>query len=509
MNKKRFFFGIEEFILVSIILLNILDALEILPPDIDFIKKIISWSGLGYLLYKATLSELFFGKKDKTLDKIIIIGLFMFITKNLVAYANAIVTNFETMFFSFYEFLITNASTIEELSILFGFLILIYVSIKGTLEFDNHNKSILSLFVKNKGKSKTLGDSLKRIILSFLILNAFLLFVFNLMMEWLAISIDAPLLMIGLVIFIFAIARKSEKFDKDGVIFKLGNYGNRLYYEIIESFKYKERIIYGLAGILCLHLLTDLLVFVWPFIFGLTDSLYLGVLPDKHLTLFELIRDSNNIISTLIYALNTITLIFLLVFPIKYWYNHIQNKVIKFSKTILSIFLFSLPFFIFNPIFIIERFNGNTFVGIDIQTISTTSNNIITPLIIGSILTVLVIFFVEQKDSFNNYFGNHYNTRRYFNIHNFKNIINQTLKGIVSLSVLLFFTYYILLYAIDIIMYYFETISFTLSQNNIFLFVYLSLFLLLTIIFYIGSLVIILCNLIIPKLRMHSHKFIR
>jgi len=48
MEKKRIMHRLEEVILILIIILNVLDFFEILPADIDFAKKIISWTALGY-----------------------------------------------------------------------------------------------------------------------------------------------------------------------------------------------------------------------------------------------------------------------------------------------------------------------------------------------------------------------------------------------------------------------------------------------------------------------------
>ena len=53
--KKAVMHRIEEVILVLIILLQILDFFEILPADLDYAKKIISWTALGYLLLTSVL----------------------------------------------------------------------------------------------------------------------------------------------------------------------------------------------------------------------------------------------------------------------------------------------------------------------------------------------------------------------------------------------------------------------------------------------------------------------
>ena len=57
-ENKKISQRIEELILILIILLNIFDFFELLSADLDFIKLIISWTVLGYLIYKASLTKI-------------------------------------------------------------------------------------------------------------------------------------------------------------------------------------------------------------------------------------------------------------------------------------------------------------------------------------------------------------------------------------------------------------------------------------------------------------------
>ena len=49
---------LEEIFLALLILLAVLDFFEILPGDLDYVKKIISWTIIGYLIYKASLTRM-------------------------------------------------------------------------------------------------------------------------------------------------------------------------------------------------------------------------------------------------------------------------------------------------------------------------------------------------------------------------------------------------------------------------------------------------------------------
>jgi hypothetical protein len=83
--EKRLEFGIGEALLICLIILDILEFLNILPTDLDYIKRIVSWAVVGYLLYKVDLTEIFFGYKDRIIDISLILAYFLLIMKNFVA----------------------------------------------------------------------------------------------------------------------------------------------------------------------------------------------------------------------------------------------------------------------------------------------------------------------------------------------------------------------------------------------------------------------------------------
>ena len=70
---------IEELILVLLIVLNVMDFLEKIPSEIDYIKKVISWAVLAYVLYKADLTNIFFGHSYRTMDLFLILAYFLMI----------------------------------------------------------------------------------------------------------------------------------------------------------------------------------------------------------------------------------------------------------------------------------------------------------------------------------------------------------------------------------------------------------------------------------------------
>ena len=81
---KKFLLQIYFFIFIFLIFF---DFLNYLLADIDFFKKLLSWSIIGYIFYKASPTKIFIGKRLKIYDILFILGFsLMSIIKSLVLY---------------------------------------------------------------------------------------------------------------------------------------------------------------------------------------------------------------------------------------------------------------------------------------------------------------------------------------------------------------------------------------------------------------------------------------
>src|SRR3989344_5730398 len=166
--------GIEEFLLFLIIILNILDFTELLPPEYDFIKKIISWTCLGYLLYKSSLTNIFFGEKIPKIGFLLVLAYFCLIVKNLIVFAQSVIdetgeftyslnvteTGFqivqktEGFLTGFYSSLINNGPLIEQIFFYIGISILIFLAIAPfIIGLRIKRPSVLGLFFDEEEKS--------------------------------------------------------------------------------------------------------------------------------------------------------------------------------------------------------------------------------------------------------------------------------------------------------------------------------------------------------------------
>lgn len=197
----RFGPRIEELILVLLIALNVLDFFEIIPAELDYVKKIISWVVLGYIMYKIDLTNIFFGSSHRSVDLFLVISYLFLILKNFTAYA-MISVNDSLYLTSFYELVALNASIIELAGFYIGGISLLLISFYYATRFPIKAPSVMHVIHEEGVPPRHFGKLALRFFTIFMVLIAFFVIVFNLIMEWLAIAVDAPLLIAG-IFFIF------------------------------------------------------------------------------------------------------------------------------------------------------------------------------------------------------------------------------------------------------------------------------------------------------------------
>jgi len=78
---------LDEIFLAGIILLNIFDMFGMLSPDLDYLKKVISWTAIGYLLYKVQFTKILFGHENRRADIVIVLSYFLLSFKIVLGYS--------------------------------------------------------------------------------------------------------------------------------------------------------------------------------------------------------------------------------------------------------------------------------------------------------------------------------------------------------------------------------------------------------------------------------------
>jgi hypothetical protein len=484
---KRLEIGFEEFVLAALIILNILDFIE-LPYFIgnaDYIKKIISWSILAFLLYHVSITKLILGFRKKLIDVLLIGAYFLLILKNLVGFADAaFLENLNTngMVNDVYAYIIQNNQLFEVYFFLAGIILLSAISLWLALNEEVKAPSFLNILHFHPDKSNNITKILTRFLITKITLLAFFIVLFNLMMEWLAIAVDALILVITLGFIILLLFKHREKFTAPKLLYEIEESSEKFYEKFIKLFQYKRYIMLGVSGLLILHILTELGNFLIPYVTGIHDAIYFGNFYEGHLPLFSFTTKGLFALQTaglslgmktlvlVGYALNIIAAFYLILMPAYVWYHMFKNRnlaltsipKIKFNEFNIFMSITSISFLIFNPVFIIKSIKKIGLIGVDVQTkmleLSNLNNHILLALAIG-----IIALFISFK-------------------------YTSLIKRIVLSLSIVFFLHYISLFFANTVMYYINSVLSLIGVQSV-IAVYLFIFLILSIIFYLSGVI--------------------
>ncbi|PLW79879.1 hypothetical protein C0585_05485 [Candidatus Woesearchaeota archaeon] len=345
MRAKRIF---EDFLLFALIILNVLDFVEVLSEDLDFVKKMISWTMMIYLLYHLGFTKILLGYKDKPMDIGLVFAYTLFIIKDLFFYIST-ASEFH-IFEGLTRFLMIHEPFLSYWSFNIAAILIFMISIRIAFNKKIQEKSLL-------GAIRTYDyQKIIRFVMVFLALSFIAYFIFMMVFQWFTIVIDAPLVMIAIVYYFFA----SRRFHGvDDVLHKIANFGENILEKFIELFHRKETLPLAFASLLILHLLSDFFVFVVPSIIAIKDSLYHNVLQGssneplismflkdmKGLDIFSIINLST------IYLSNIILIISIFLIPLIIIKDLYTKSRIRFSNIFDSILLSSFAIYFLFPIY--------------------------------------------------------------------------------------------------------------------------------------------------------------
>jgi hypothetical protein len=233
----------------------------------------------------------------------------------------------------------------------------------------------MSLIHESGMPSKHIAKIAVRSATIFILITAFFITVFNLVMEWLAIAVDAPLVLLAIFVYLFLIIRHKEKLG-ESLLFKIGDIGESFYEKFVDMLCSKSRVFMAISGLLILHLLTDVGIFFVPYVFGIESTLYLGQLGQGHSDLWYLMMFDMSLLATafdkvllvLVYLLNAVALLFLMIGPAYIWRLKYKRKSLRIPTWLLCAFFSSLTCFLLLPIFKIKALESKGYFGVDIIT---------------------------------------------------------------------------------------------------------------------------------------------
>ena len=471
---------LEEFILFIIIILNIMDFFSVLPGDLGYIKKVLSWTALGYLFYHASLTRIFFNERHHYVDFFLIISYFLMISKNIVASFSAENTY---LFREMHAFLAAIGPQLQSMAFVLGSSLVILLALYSAMAINIRSPSMMQIFHEQGPSPHNPLKILLRYTTLFISFFGFFLIVFNLSMEWLAIALDAPILMIALFFYIYLAIGHYRKYHLESLLYKIGEFTDGFYERFISLFHDKRTLFMGITGMLVLHILTDIGNFIIPYLFFFRESPYLESLGAGHEPLIGMMLSHisqmpalDKISLVAIYALNVIGIVMLMLIPALLWYAMFTGKEIRIPKLDIAFFFSAMAAMIFAPAFRISKIAGSSLIGVDIltQQPSVSAFRGFFALAFFCFTVFLAVVFLEAG---------------------YKRAL--TIAGLFS--GLAFFAWYTALFFISTLSYYASLIGSLAAASSFYFAMLFGIFLKISILFYLGAFLLFVDELFVQR----------
>lgn len=381
---KELEFGIIESILVSLIIINLLEFFRIAPPIFGFIENTLQWGLILFMIYEISPTEIFFGKKSKNQDRLLILAYFGLVISDLITAIGNIQTEIieqyasKSILFPFFNFVLLHSEIIMYIGFYLGILIIVTLSIFD-FKKDAEKDSLLGILHED-GKITNIRKGIERALILLIIYTTFFLIFFKFFIEWFGMALNSVMVVLGIIIYVILFVKKHyEHFENDNFIYKVGTFGDDFWHSFLSYFKSKEKIIYGITGMLVLHLLVDLSNFMIPYLFNVGDSPYFmhlaanGILLN-HTPLIPLLKNILTNASTfltikitLIYLFEIFAVIYFLILPAIVWYDLENKHELNPHRILNAIFLSAVALFYMMPLFKLTPILQNKIVGVDLS----------------------------------------------------------------------------------------------------------------------------------------------
>lgn len=370
---------LDQAFLIAVFVLEIFDFLNRLSPEWEVVDWAVSWLLFGYLLYQTSLSAIFFGVASRWANLLMLAGYFLLSGYKIVAFLGVVAPGLDPSsgLYPLVQYAARHGNAVDAALFAAGMALLIGAAVAAALRLRFGDPSVAAVLrLPAEPGSRAFGG---RAAGSFLIIFGFFITVFNLMAEWLIIALDQAILMLCLLAYVLLLSRdlKLLRHEVAGThwIHRVEGIAEDFYSEFLKHFVYRETLLLGLGGMLVLHLLTDLGIFLQPFVFGAQSVSYIPVLAHSA-TVWSLWAGQTAGLSWAAaallgtaYLLNIGGMVALLVAPAYLWYLLYRHKQLHVARPFLVAFIAAVPAVFVAPIFSVESLmHAPGFVGVGITT---------------------------------------------------------------------------------------------------------------------------------------------
>lgn len=440
-----------------------------------FYEKVLSLLHLGH-------DQIYFTVSDAVQSKTLVASTVSFPFSN---FSLSNLSNYiDGSLFYVMKWIVLNEIFVEKFALYLGGILLLGTAIYTAYQTKIQPHSLLHVL---HGDTKRFHKKHYRAIALFFVYCFFFLFIFQLMVEWLGVVIDAPILFIGILFYLLLVVRSRRFFGAEHLINKLGDTGEELYDQFVDLFRTKHGLALGLAGILILHLLTDFGIYILTYLFYQHELTYFELgsafFSQHHIPLFSILdlittqkvglifsdlALSTSLADTLqiiwVYVFNAVAIVFLFLAPAYIWWVLFKKKKAHEKEWLLVLCFTALATYFVFPLFHLDLIHVIGVVGTDISTSSVAETNgflslsdvVLFSVFVGGLVLALSL--------------NHK--------------IRRELVYLSFLLGLVFFALYVGYYYVDVLEYYSSVLFVEWQQMDVFVLFYVGVFALLSFLFY-------------------------
>jgi hypothetical protein len=219
----------------------------------------------------------------------------------------------------FYNSLVQNSALLQATTLLLGALLLLGISIYAAYRLPVKRPSILAM-VKEEGR-----PTFMRGVWLFLLLIAFFVMVFNLLFEWFALAIDAPLLLVTILVVGFLYITRRSWLCGGSALEQIERSSDDFFTKSFSMLRNAKTVLLIICGMLILHLVTDIGNYILPVLTGVPS--FYAYSAGGSPTLYSMIQSSlvdsslQNAGIIAAYLLSASGIFFLLSLPGLIWYK--------------------------------------------------------------------------------------------------------------------------------------------------------------------------------------------
>ncbi|MFH1064240.1 MAG: hypothetical protein V1729_04125 [Candidatus Woesearchaeota archaeon] len=458
--------GLEEFLLLFLILIEALDFFTVIPSQVEYIEKVLAILAICYLFYRASITKIIFGFSEKNYDLLIVIAYLSLSIKTLIGFLISVVHE-SGILKSFYTMILSNAGIIEKTGFWIGGIMMLVVS---ALLVNEHLRKPCVLGIIHEDRAAiTITQKIVRFVSIYLLLLSTYLIVFTFAFEWLGLTVDAPVLMIILFFYLFVIVKRGKGMRAESFLKRVSESSEGFYGKFVSLFHSKRTITVAIAGLLALHLLVEIGHFIIPYTTGLLYPWYFRQLGAGHVPLAaHMVSDfasasgiTAQIGVMLIYISNLFAVLMLFFGPAYLWTRFYMKKKTEMPN-IVGLFFGCITVFLLKPVFRMSSVDSETLIGADITTQVIPGTENIWLVLLAAVLVAGIFHVLARKNLF------------------------RSLK-LVFAVVLIYLGLYLYYFFTDVAGYYVQSIGLLAKAGQYFIAMHLLIFFTITIVFYIGG----------------------